>query len=95
MENDANPHSTLNQPMDQNVIQNNKLGCRKLHLTNILNDPVHNENLEKTLENVNLKDVVFILANCWASVSTLLINTSRGKICFPILLILKLKKCSN
>ncbi|GBM54820.1 hypothetical protein AVEN_6246-1 [Araneus ventricosus] len=26
------------------------------------------------MKNVNLKDVVFSLANCWASVSTLLIN---------------------
>ncbi|GBN15892.1 hypothetical protein AVEN_144700-1 [Araneus ventricosus] len=73
MENDANPHSA---PMDQNVIQNIKLGYRKLFLKNILNDPVHNENLEKTLKNVNLKDVVFSLAICWASVFTLLINKS-------------------
>ncbi|GBN97513.1 hypothetical protein AVEN_150128-1 [Araneus ventricosus] len=36
--------------MDQNVIQQIKLWCRKLLLTNILNDPVHNENLEKTLK---------------------------------------------
>ncbi|GBL86009.1 hypothetical protein AVEN_89069-1 [Araneus ventricosus] len=57
MENDANPHSALIQPMDQNVIQNIKLGYRKLLLTNILNDPVHNENLEETLKNLNLKDV--------------------------------------
>ncbi|GBN62796.1 hypothetical protein AVEN_151560-1 [Araneus ventricosus] len=42
----------------------------------ILNDPLHNENLEKAQKNVNLKDVVFSLANCWASVSTLLINKS-------------------
>ncbi|GBN85885.1 hypothetical protein AVEN_203980-1 [Araneus ventricosus] len=62
--------------MDQNVIQSIKLGYRKLLLTTILNDPVHNENLEKTQTNVNLKDVVFSLANCWASVSTLLINKS-------------------
>ncbi|GBO38008.1 hypothetical protein AVEN_61865-1 [Araneus ventricosus] len=70
------PHNTtaLIQPMDQNVIQNIKLGYRKLLLTNILNDPVHNENLEKTLTNVHLKDVVFSLANCWTFVSTLLIN---------------------
>ncbi|GBM24345.1 hypothetical protein AVEN_202330-1 [Araneus ventricosus] len=51
MENDANPHSALIQPIDQNVIQNIKLGYRKLLLTNIVNDPVHNENLEKTLKN--------------------------------------------
>ncbi|GBN50255.1 hypothetical protein AVEN_133249-1 [Araneus ventricosus] len=76
MENDANPHPALIQPMDQNVIQNIKLGHHKLLLTNILNDPVHNENFVKTLKNVNLKDVVFNLANCWASVSTLLINKS-------------------
>ncbi|GBM88355.1 hypothetical protein AVEN_199342-1 [Araneus ventricosus] len=62
--------------MDQYVIQNVKLGYRKLLLTNILNDPVHNENLEKKLTNVNLKNVVFSLANCWASVSKLLINKS-------------------
>ncbi|GBN44799.1 hypothetical protein AVEN_245953-1 [Araneus ventricosus] len=62
--------------MDQNVIQNIKLGYRRLLLTNILNDSVHNENLEKTRKNVNLKDVVLSLANCWASVSTLLINKS-------------------
>ncbi|GBN21117.1 hypothetical protein AVEN_3277-1 [Araneus ventricosus] len=74
MENDANPHPALIQPMDQNVIQNIKLGYRKLLLANILNDTVHNENLVKTLKNVNLKDVVFNLANCWAPVSTLLIN---------------------
>ncbi|GBO32266.1 hypothetical protein AVEN_62115-1 [Araneus ventricosus] len=43
--------------------------------TNILNNPVHNNNLEKTLTNVNLKDV-FSLANCWAYVSILLINKS-------------------
>ncbi|GBM49001.1 hypothetical protein AVEN_55210-1 [Araneus ventricosus] len=60
--------------MDQNVIQNIKLGYRKLLLTNILNDPVRNENLEKTRKHGNLKDVVFSLANCWASVSILLIN---------------------
>ncbi|GBM44449.1 hypothetical protein AVEN_184669-1 [Araneus ventricosus] len=61
--------------MNQNVIQNIKLGYRKLLLTTILNDPLHNENLEKTQTNVNLKDVVFSLVN-WASVSTLLINKS-------------------
>ncbi|GBM95097.1 hypothetical protein AVEN_195535-1 [Araneus ventricosus] len=75
MENDANPNPALIQPMDQNVIQNIKLGYRELLLTTILNDPVHNENLEKTQTNVNLKDVVFSLAN-WASVSTLLISKS-------------------
>ncbi|GBO34096.1 hypothetical protein AVEN_138613-1 [Araneus ventricosus] len=75
MENDANPNPALIQPMDQNVIQNIKLRYRKLLLTTILNYPLHNENLEKTLRNVNLKDVVFSLAN-WASVSTLLINKS-------------------
>ncbi|GBM91616.1 hypothetical protein AVEN_166661-1 [Araneus ventricosus] len=64
----------LIQPMGQNVIQNVKLGYRKLLLANILNNPVHNEKLEKTLTNVNLKDVVFRLANCWAYVCTLLIN---------------------
>ncbi|GBN95854.1 hypothetical protein AVEN_69797-1 [Araneus ventricosus] len=58
------------------VIQNIKLGYRKLLLTTILNDPLQNENLEKTQTNVNLKDVVISLANCWASVSTLLINKS-------------------
>ncbi|GBM35476.1 hypothetical protein AVEN_257181-1 [Araneus ventricosus] len=68
--------------MDQNVIQNIKLGYRKLLLTNILNDPVHDENLEKTVKNVNLKDVVFRLANCWTFVSTLLINKSRKNL-FP------------
>ncbi|GBM25554.1 hypothetical protein AVEN_272549-1 [Araneus ventricosus] len=62
--------------MDQKVIQNIKLGYRKLLLTNILNDPVHNKNLAKALKNVNLKDVMFNLANCWAPVSTLLINKS-------------------
>ncbi|GBM81328.1 hypothetical protein AVEN_47414-1 [Araneus ventricosus] len=75
MENDATPNLALIQPMDQNVIQNIKLEYRKLLLTTILNDPLHNENLEKTQTNVNLKDVVFSLAN-WASVSTLLINKS-------------------
>ncbi|GBN70224.1 hypothetical protein AVEN_145464-1 [Araneus ventricosus] len=75
MENDANPNPALTQPMDQNVIQNIKLGYRKLLLTTILNNSLRNENLEKTQTNVNLKDVVFSLAN-WASVSTLLINKS-------------------
>ncbi|GBM71181.1 hypothetical protein AVEN_113174-1 [Araneus ventricosus] len=51
MENDANPHPALFQPMGQNVIQNIKMGYRKLLLTNILNDPVYKENLEKTLRN--------------------------------------------
>ncbi|GBN58710.1 hypothetical protein AVEN_237246-1 [Araneus ventricosus] len=74
MENDANPHPALIKPKGQNVIQNIKLGYRKLLLTNILNDPLHNENLEKTLKNVNLKNVVFSLANFWTS--TLLINKS-------------------
>ncbi|GBO15330.1 hypothetical protein AVEN_16551-1 [Araneus ventricosus] len=59
--------------MDQNVIQNIKLRYRKLLLTTILNDPLP---MEKTQTNVNLKDVVFSLASCWASVSTLLINKS-------------------
>ncbi|GBM59167.1 hypothetical protein AVEN_18056-1 [Araneus ventricosus] len=71
MENDANPNPALIQPMDQNVIQNIKLGYRKLLLTTILNDPLHNENLEKTQTNVHLKDVVFSLAN-WVSMSTLI-----------------------
>ncbi|GBM34531.1 hypothetical protein AVEN_43188-1 [Araneus ventricosus] len=75
MENDANPNPALIQSMDQNVIQNIKLGYRKLLLTTILNDPLHNENLEKTQTNINLKVVVFSLAN-WAFVSTLLINKS-------------------
>ncbi|GBM71904.1 hypothetical protein AVEN_202299-1 [Araneus ventricosus] len=75
MENDANPNPALIQPMDQNIIQNIKLGYRKLLLTTILNDTLHNENLEKAQTNVNLKDVVFSFAN-WASVSTLLINKS-------------------
>ncbi|GBO21509.1 hypothetical protein AVEN_70490-1 [Araneus ventricosus] len=75
MENDANPNPALIQPMDQNVIQNIKLGYRKLLLTTILNNPLHNANLEKTQTNVNLKDVVFSLAN-WPSVSTLLIDKS-------------------
>ncbi|GBN33585.1 hypothetical protein AVEN_251802-1 [Araneus ventricosus] len=70
MENDANPNPALIQPMDQNVIQNINLGYHKLLLTKILN-----ENLEKTQTNVNLKDVVFSLAN-WSSVFTLLINKS-------------------
>ncbi|GBN52760.1 hypothetical protein AVEN_145179-1 [Araneus ventricosus] len=61
--------------MYQNVIQNIKLRHRKLLLTTLLNDPLHNENLENTQTNVNLKDVVFSLANC-ASVSTLLIDKS-------------------
>ncbi|GBM03005.1 hypothetical protein AVEN_14519-1 [Araneus ventricosus] len=75
MENDANPNPALIQPKDQNVIQNIKLGYRKLFLATILNDPLHNENVEKTQINVNFKDGVFSLAN-WASVSTLLINKS-------------------
>ncbi|GBM36922.1 hypothetical protein AVEN_14903-1 [Araneus ventricosus] len=71
------PNTTaLIKSMRQNVIQNVKLGHRKLLLANILNDPVHNENLEKALTNVNLKDVVFSRANCWAYVSRLLINKS-------------------
>ncbi|GBO05809.1 hypothetical protein AVEN_101194-1 [Araneus ventricosus] len=75
MENDANPNPALIQPMDQNVIQNIKLGYRKLLLTTIINNPLHNENLEKTQTNVNLTDAVFSLAN-WVSVSPLLINKS-------------------
>ncbi|GBM24451.1 hypothetical protein AVEN_41099-1 [Araneus ventricosus] len=86
MENDTNPNPALIQPMDQNVIQNIELGYRKLLLTTILNDPLHNENLEKTQTNVNLKDAVSSLAN-WAYLYTLLINKS-WKTCFPILLIL-------
>ncbi|GBL94547.1 hypothetical protein AVEN_140696-1 [Araneus ventricosus] len=74
MENDTDPNPALIQPMHQNVIQNIKLGYRKLLLTNIVNDSLHNENLEKTQTNVNLKDVSS-LAN-WASLSTLLINKS-------------------
>ncbi|GBM42875.1 hypothetical protein AVEN_245702-1 [Araneus ventricosus] len=61
MENDANPHPALIQSMDQNVIQNIKLGHRKLLLMNILNDPVRNENLVKTLkkfeENVQTEEI--------------------------------------
>ncbi|GBO34234.1 hypothetical protein AVEN_155145-1 [Araneus ventricosus] len=51
MENDANPNPALIQPMDQNIIQNIKLRYRKLLLTTFLNDPLHNENLEKTQTN--------------------------------------------
>ncbi|GBN80294.1 hypothetical protein AVEN_62493-1 [Araneus ventricosus] len=51
MENDANPNPALIQSMDHNVIQNIKLGYRKLLLKTILNDPLHNENLEKTQTN--------------------------------------------
>ncbi|GBM87517.1 hypothetical protein AVEN_200686-1 [Araneus ventricosus] len=83
--------TALIQPMDQNDIQNIKLGRRKLLLTNILNDLVHNEKLEKTLKNVNLKDVVFSLANCWASVSTLLSNKT-WKNFLSNSFVLKLKK---
>ncbi|GBN51579.1 hypothetical protein AVEN_103487-1 [Araneus ventricosus] len=56
----------------------------KLILKYILNVPVHNENLEKTLRNVNLKDVLLTVRH--------LCLRCREKICFPILLILKLKK---
>ncbi|GBN77171.1 hypothetical protein AVEN_210423-1 [Araneus ventricosus] len=77
MENDANPNPALTQPMDQNVIQNIKLRYRKLLLTTILNDPLHNENLGKKQTNVNLKDVVFSLTT-WASVSTLLIKSWKN-----------------
>ncbi|GBM63323.1 hypothetical protein AVEN_11385-1 [Araneus ventricosus] len=52
MENDANANPTLIQPMDQNVIQNIKLGYHKLLLTTILNDLLHTENLEKTQTNL-------------------------------------------
>ncbi|KAG8234429.1 hypothetical protein J437_LFUL014864 [Ladona fulva] len=45
-------------------------------LTSILKDPVHNQNLENALKKLNLKDVVFSLANCWAYVSTLLTDKS-------------------
>ncbi|GBN17598.1 hypothetical protein AVEN_200942-1 [Araneus ventricosus] len=49
-----NPNTTaLIQPMDHNVSQSIKLGYCKLLLTNILNDTVHNENVEKTMKNVN------------------------------------------
>ncbi|GBN19633.1 hypothetical protein AVEN_6788-1 [Araneus ventricosus] len=75
MENDANPNPALIQPMDQNIIQNIKLGYLKLLLTTILNDRLPNENLEKIQTNVNLKDVVLSFVNC-AFVSTLLINKS-------------------
>ncbi|GBM45367.1 hypothetical protein AVEN_270681-1 [Araneus ventricosus] len=51
MKNGANPNPALIQLMDQNVIQNIKLGYRKLLLTTILNDPLQNENLEKTQTN--------------------------------------------
>ncbi|GBN34197.1 hypothetical protein AVEN_25462-1 [Araneus ventricosus] len=54
----STPNTTaLIQPMDQNVKKNIKLGYRKLLLTNILNDPAHNENLGKTLriKNKDLK----------------------------------------
>ncbi|KAG8236314.1 hypothetical protein J437_LFUL015941 [Ladona fulva] len=45
------PNTTaLIQPMDQNVIQNIKLRYRKLLLTSILNDPVHNQNLGNALK---------------------------------------------
>ncbi|GBN01124.1 hypothetical protein AVEN_189191-1 [Araneus ventricosus] len=54
MENYANPNPALIQPMNQTVIQNIKLGYRKLLLTTILNDPLHNENLEKTQTNRHL-----------------------------------------
>ncbi|GBN37252.1 hypothetical protein AVEN_125564-1 [Araneus ventricosus] len=60
MENDANPKPALIQPMDQNVIQNIKLGYRRLLLTTILNNPLHNENLEKAQtnkENVQTEEI--------------------------------------
>ncbi|GBN68864.1 hypothetical protein AVEN_8294-1 [Araneus ventricosus] len=72
MENDANPHPALLQPMGQNVIQNIKLGYRKLLLTILCTM----KTWKKTLKNVNFKDVVFSLANFWASVCILLINKS-------------------
>ncbi|GBM67041.1 hypothetical protein AVEN_214372-1 [Araneus ventricosus] len=79
MENDANPNPALIQPMDQNVIQNIKLGYRKLLHTTILNDPLHNENLEKTQTNVNLKEVVLSLAN-WASLPNFIDSVDSIKI---------------
>ncbi|KAG8238288.1 hypothetical protein J437_LFUL015260 [Ladona fulva] len=52
------PNSTaLIQPMDQNVIQNIKLRYRKLLLMCILNDPVHNQNLENALKKNNFDQI--------------------------------------
>ncbi|KAG8232655.1 hypothetical protein J437_LFUL012615 [Ladona fulva] len=69
------PDKTL-ADLNEKVAPGRKLRYGKLLLMSILNDPVHNENLENAPKKVNLKDIVFSLANCWASVSTLLINKS-------------------
>ncbi|GBN11650.1 hypothetical protein AVEN_102852-1 [Araneus ventricosus] len=66
------PNTTaLIQPMDQNVIKTSSwdiTSCFLRTFSMILCT------MKKTLKNVNLKDVVFSLANCWTFVSTLLIN---------------------
>ncbi|CAI6358933.1 unnamed protein product [Macrosiphum euphorbiae] len=71
------PNTTARiQPMDQNVIQNIKLNYRKTLLTNILADEENGNDLVVALKKINLKDVVFNLANCWLSVSSHLIKMS-------------------
>ncbi|GBN72100.1 hypothetical protein AVEN_21569-1 [Araneus ventricosus] len=59
MEIDANPNPALIQPMKQNVVQNMNLGYRKLLLTTILNNPLHNENLEKNTDKCRKDNTVF------------------------------------
>lgn len=65
------------QPMHQNVTQNIKLNNRKTLLSNILADEDNGVDLAVALKKINLKDVVFNLANCWSSVSSRLIKISR------------------
>ncbi|KAL4103997.1 hypothetical protein QTP88_019310 [Uroleucon formosanum] len=71
------PNTTaMIQPIDQNVIQNIKLYYRKTLLMNILADEENRVDLVAALKKINLKDVVFNLANCWLSVSSHLIKMS-------------------
>lgn len=64
------------QPMDQHVIQSVKLFYRK----NLLKKIVDSEtDIPETLKNINLKDVVFSLAEAWQHVSVDLIKKSWAK----------------
>ncbi|GBM77722.1 hypothetical protein AVEN_264476-1 [Araneus ventricosus] len=72
MENDANPNPALIQSMDQKISIWDIASCFLRRFSMIL---CTMKTWEKYRQNVNLKDVVFSLANR-ASVSTLLINKS-------------------
>lgn len=70
----------LLQPMDQNVLQYLKLSYRKKLLRRILEDEDETLSLIEKLKMINIKDVIYWVAESWESVSEQLLKKSWNKL---------------